>query len=215
MPHYAIRVTHSYDVMQRVVAAWAMKCSKMVVYEHIGGKTEKIHIHLAIYNTNVSKKQLRNIGIGLGLQLKGNEWMSCKEWDGMPADYCHYMTKGQLDPSYVLGYSQEETDDWKSKFVPHSEYVKETTWTKLYKDFAPTCPIKPFDGPEWIDSKSTYSPREMHSNENFPKIDRAARKFVKNIFPVWCPAWSSYLQCCVRTHCWNNGITIPKDWNSK
>ena len=60
MPHYAVRITHSYEVAKPIVHLWAMKCEKNLAYEHLGERTGKIHIHLLLVNTSVDK-QLRNI----------------------------------------------------------------------------------------------------------------------------------------------------------
>lgn len=211
MPHYAVRITHSYDVCKRLVAQWALKSQALAVYEHLGEKTGKVHIHLALYSTSVDKKQLRNIAASCGVNVKGNENCSFKEWDGKDL-YIIYMTKGSLDPKYLLNYSQDDSDVWKAQWVAPKEYIKETCWMKLYAEFAPTCVITPFDGPEWVDSKATYSPRELHSQRNFPIIYAAAFRFVKSKLHVHCPQYKSFMDCCVRTHCWNHHVTIPKDY---
>ena len=53
MPHYAVRITHSYEVAKPIVHLWAMKCEKILAYEHLGERTGKIHIHLLLVNTSV------------------------------------------------------------------------------------------------------------------------------------------------------------------
>ena len=58
MPHYAVRITHSYEVAKPIVHLWAMKCEKILAYEHLGERTGKIHIHLLLVNTSVDKKAI-------------------------------------------------------------------------------------------------------------------------------------------------------------
>ena len=41
MPHYAVRITHSYEVAKPIVHLWAMKW-KILAYEHLGERTGKI-----------------------------------------------------------------------------------------------------------------------------------------------------------------------------
>ena len=77
MPHYAVRITHSYEVAKPIVHLWAMKCEKILAYEHLGERTGKIHIHLLLVNTSVDK-QLRNIAATTKIPVSGNEWMSFK-----------------------------------------------------------------------------------------------------------------------------------------
>ena len=70
MPHYAVRITHSYEVAKPIVHLWAMKCEKILAYEHLGERTGKIHIHLLLVNTSVDKKQLRNIAATTKISIR-------------------------------------------------------------------------------------------------------------------------------------------------
>ena len=69
MPHYAVRITHSYEVAKPIVHLWAMKCEKILAYEHLGERTGKIHIHLLLVNTSVDK-QLRNIAATTKISIR-------------------------------------------------------------------------------------------------------------------------------------------------
>jgi len=126
MPDYMVRLTHSYEVAQRVVGLWAMRCDKLLAYEHVGSKTGKVHIHLSLLGTNVDKKQLRNIANETKLPVSGNEWCSFKAWDRKD-EYITYMSKGQLDPKYNKGYAEEFIKQCKDKWVEPHTYVKADT----------------------------------------------------------------------------------------
>jgi len=114
MPNdYMVRITHSFQDASGVVALWAARADKMVVYEHIGEATEKIHVHLVIAGSSIDKKQLRNIAMATGLPLKGNEYCSFKKFDGNTIAMI-YCTKGKFNPSFIKGYTPAEADKWKS-----------------------------------------------------------------------------------------------------
>jgi len=149
MPYYAIRISHSYSVVNRIVSSWATKVEKMVVYEHYGegdsdrtAETQKVHCHLVLFNTRVDKKQLRNLSAdAIGSEnVKGNELMAFKEWK--QDDYtkndpvaCIYMTKGHHDPKYLQGYTSIDAERWKKAWVKPSEHVKISNDEKLYNLF--------------------------------------------------------------------------------
>lgn len=116
--HYAVRITHSYEVCKALVDTWSLRCEKMLVYEHIGSVTEKVHIHLIMEGSDTHKKWLRELGQRTGVNLKGNKYCSFKEFDGNKTAMV-YMTKGVHEPSYNKGYSLEDIALWKSQWVDH------------------------------------------------------------------------------------------------
>lgn len=155
MPHYAVRITHSYEVATPIVHLWAMKCEKILAYEHIGSRTGKIHIHLLLVNTSVDKKQLRNIAATTKIAVSGNEWMSFKAAD-LDTTYITYMSKGEISPSYNKGYTDEELLLYKSKWVPPQEKERQLDandkvlmlWNDHYPDLQEERPDEfPKDGP--------------------------------------------------------------------
>jgi len=116
MPDYAVRITHSYEEAKPIISLWAMRTTKMLVYEHIGGTTNKTHIHVSLLGTNVDKKQLRNIAATTKIPVSGNENMSFKIWD-KDEEYIKYMTKGKHDPKYNKGYEEFELLEIKKRWV--------------------------------------------------------------------------------------------------
>lgn len=134
MPHdYFVRITYAYDKIASMVSLWACRAEKMVVYEHIGTKTEKVHCHILILGCNIHKKQLRNLGATC-VSLKGNELCSFKECTSWETPVV-YMTKGNLDPKYIKGFERSEADVWKSKWVEPIKYEKVSKDVKLFEDF--------------------------------------------------------------------------------
>lgn len=192
MPNYAVRITHSYDDCKRVIGLWALRCDKMLVYEHEGEKTGKAHIHIALCNTNIDKKQLRNIATNAGLPVKGNENCSFKDWD-LESTYMSYMTKGKHDPSYNKGYSSEEVNLFRSNWVEPTVYAK-----KDPKDVA------------------LYAAWQCH-HEEFYLVRRSAMEFVnQNVCPVWNANAINVYKMLVRTYLFQHPmIRIPKEYESK
>lgn len=110
---YFVRITRSFSDLSGLVHTWAARADKMVVYEHCGDETEKVHIHMVIINPDVTKKQLKNLVPTYN--LKGNGDWSFKNYDGDDTAMV-YMTKGVLDPKYMKGYTVEDADFWKLQY---------------------------------------------------------------------------------------------------
>jgi len=209
MPHYAVRVTHSYEACKKMVALWALQCERMVVYEHQGEKTKKVHIHMALYNSRVAKKQLRNIAADTGLPVKGNENMSFKEWDAHPDNYCYYMTKGKHDPSYLLHYTKDDADTWKQAWVPPAEYHKVTAWEHLYNDLEPYLPLPPkFDVDSWLQSDQVTP---VNHEDFYRKLSSHVTALLyKRHNTFWCPQMKHEKMCIMNTYCYRHKIRVPK-----
>lgn len=126
---YFVRITRSYSDLSGLVNIWSARADKVVVYEHTGDETEKIHIHMVIKGSDVHKKQLKNL-VGY-LNLKGNEDWSFKNYQ--EGNAMIYMTKGKLEPKFIKGYTQEDTDFWKSQWrdrKPKKLSDAEILWNK-------------------------------------------------------------------------------------
>ena len=70
MPHYAVRITHSYEVAKPIVHLWAMKCEKSW-HTSTSANVQVNYIHLPLVNTSVDKKQLRNIAATTKIPVSG------------------------------------------------------------------------------------------------------------------------------------------------
>jgi hypothetical protein len=210
MPHYAVRITHAYSVAQKIVAAWALKSERMAVFEHEGEKTGKIHIHLALYGTSVDKKQLRNIAAATLIPVKGNENMAFEEWDGLENNYCYYMTKGHIDASYLLKYTQVDVEQWKSNWVEPKVYKKVSPWTKFWNSYEPHAPLPAvFDAQAWLSSPDLEPPK----NDTFEKLVKSVHKYVYALHGgVWCPQMSNEKKCLINTYCDKHKLKKPEKW---
>lgn len=119
--HAFVRITLPYDMLQSLLATWAQYCEKMAVVQHEGEKTQKLHVHILMYNMSRTWKQFQNIACrdfySVWSQLKGNEMISKKKaykYDAMAT--IRYMLKGQLDLSYNKGYDAELLSEAKASW---------------------------------------------------------------------------------------------------
>lgn len=124
MPHsYAVRITHAFDDMKPLIDIWSLRCDRMAVYEHVGERTNKVHIHLVIVDSEVCKEQLKNLAKPINIELKGNKVCSFKPFDGNEKALI-YMTKGLYKYKYLKGYTEADAEAWKAKWegeVGHSQ----------------------------------------------------------------------------------------------
>jgi len=206
MPHaYMVRITHSYQDASGVVALWASRSEKLVVYEHVGSLTEKVHIHLVMI-CDTHKKQLRNIGMATGLDLKGNKNCSFKEYDGSETPYV-YMTKGEHDPKFIKGYEEDLPDKWKRKWQPK---INHSTDYVIY-----SCTFD--DGQEDDDDFERYvndldvRSRDIYNRYNWAKLiaKKSAFQYQKLI---WNQRTTQIYKMLVFTYCFRHNVIIdPKD----
>lgn len=181
MPHYAVRITHSYEVAKPIVHLWAMKCEKLLAYEHLGERTGKIHIHLLLVNTSVDKKQLRNIAATTKVPVSGNEWMSFKVADLEPT-YITYMSKGEIDPCYNKGFEAWQLDDYKQKWVKPNSALKKTEDDKVIEGW-----IYYYEHELCVEQPETFT---LTQSPVFFDLRREIKLYiwnnhVKGVYPKW------------------------------
>jgi len=124
--NYAVRITLPYSDVSGTVHVWALKCDKLVVYQHVGSETEKVHVHLLLMSSSVSAERLKQLS---GLIGSGNEFWSFKTkskktgplTDKTSGQYITYMTKGKYDPMYVKGYDSKVLVALKEAWVQRDE----------------------------------------------------------------------------------------------
>lgn len=181
MPHYAVRITHSYEVAKPIVTQWAMKCEKLLAYEHLGETTGKIHIHLLLVNTSVDKKQLRNIAATTKIPVSGNEWMSFKVAD-LSDTYITYMSKGEIEPSYNKGYEPHVIESCRLKWVNNKVSVKLSEDDKIIKDWS-----EYYEHQLCVENPQDFN---MEQPPNFFALRREAKLYIwnnciKGVYPKW------------------------------
>lgn len=201
MPDYAVRLTHSYESCRVVVGLWAMRCEKVLVYEHIGSRTGKTHVHLALLGTNVDKKQLRNIAASTKLPVTGNEWCSFKTWD-KNSEYITYMSKGQIDPKYNKGYEPAELEAFKSRWVEPHQFIKKDTTDNYLDKFD----IYVFDN----------NCVQLGESMDFYKLKTTAKAFVYNechqgTRARWDIKTINLYKMIMNTYIYEHGVKIPPD----
>jgi len=222
MPHYAVRVTHSWLQAQSVAHSWALRADKVLVYEHsqqtktAKGKT---HIHMLLVNTSIDKKQLRNLAKQTTVPTKGNENMSFQMAEEPFGIYITYMTKGVLHPVYNKGFTPEELERYRQNWTPPSEYVKETSWSKLYQAYEkealplPSADERATVMRKWLEdakaSMATPSPTDLYV-EKFK--EHSYKWIVKYNNGIWSPQLAKQLNCIRFTHCWKHNLPILPNW---
>lgn len=218
MPNdYFVRITHGYEALRSLCSVWAMECEKMVVYEHVGSQTEKVHCHMVILGSRIQKKQLRNLGSQY-VVLKGNEYCSFKEcvsWE-TPVTY---MTKGQLDPKYYKGFTEQELNDAKERWVEPSPEISRDR--AVYQQCFPdkkrkgcfierdTCDGDCINvvhfGTEWLADNPKCNVC------TFKRIKLHARHYVFDKFKVWNMKSMNIYKMLVYTYCMEKNISLPGD----
>lgn len=217
---YFVRITHSYADASGVIRAWATRASKMVVYEHVGEATKKTHIHLLILGANVCSKQLRNIAAKY-VDMKGNEMASFKAADDHFETALIYMTKGNLEPKYLQGYTVQDSDIWKSKWkVPaHYNAIKETPSEKLYNSVFDDDNEVQINYEYWVkelsvDTVNSYAKEGVSLRWIWLKQFCRNQAFWHN-HRIWNMKTQNDYKMLVLTYCFRNNISIPsndKDW---
>jgi len=205
MPHYAVRITHSYDVAKSIVHLWAMKCEKLLAYEHLGERTGKIHIHLLLVNTSVDKKQLRNIAATTKIPVSGNEWMSFKVADLDPT-YITYMSKGEIDPSYNKGFEAVHIDEYKQKWVKLNSAVKLTEDDKVIEGW-----IDYYENELCVENPEEFT---LTQKPDFFALRRECKlyvwnNFIKGRYPKWNRDGKYKYRMLMDTEIYKRNVKIP------
>jgi len=204
MPNYCARLTYSYEDCSGVFHAWALRCNQMVVYEHVGSKTEKVHCHVLLTGTSVDKKQLRNIAEGTRLDVKGQQRLafSTNEWDG-DVHFITYMSKGKHEPKYQKGFTAIELDEARKAWKEPTSTLLMDKSDKNYYAFAQAM----FDDKAvWKDGAGV----ECSKPQYYPLIT-AARAYVHEVHGGFHKVQNfNILKNFLREYGYVNHVTIPK-----
>jgi hypothetical protein len=165
-----------------------MRCKRLVAYEHDDDGANNLHCHLVIEESEVEKKQLRNIANSI-IDVKGPKMSFRSEYDGDERGFS-YMTKGKYSPIYILGWTMDDHDVWKSHWVPPKDYVKQTYWRKLYDKFSKEVTITERDEfkweiEQWNRDPGTYKFPMRYSREEIQK--KVASFVLKENQGLWSP----------------------------
>lgn len=226
MPYdYFVRITHPYASLAALVGAWALRCEKLVAYEHTGTQTEKVHVHLLILGSSICSKQLRNIG-KMYVNLKGNELCTIKEcvtWEQPVV----YMTKGKLDASYAMGFTKDQLDELKAKWVEPKRYEKKSVNQQFYESW---------EASDWkqlrnaIHAATELQRKRLAETDAFgrdsalvneePVEFQAIKKYFRNyVFTnnhhIWDQQAVNKYKMMVMTYCFRNDVSISSktEWD--
>lgn len=106
------------------------KCSKMIVYDHENDNAERPHFHGLVENATVGLKRFKELIVEQGCKFKGQkEWSFSTTYDDasenpIPVDknFIKYMSKGKYSPVLTLGYTFEEIEEQRLKWIPDTEW---------------------------------------------------------------------------------------------
>lgn len=213
MPHtHVCRITHPYAFVLPVIALWALKSEKLLVYEH-REEGKKVHVHLLIEGCVLDKKQLRNIAQATISKeaFEGQENMSfrAKDTDNIPK-YITYMSKGENLPVYNKGYDPEFLEEMRKSWVPG----KKTPWLELWEAYTQHMikpqPITKQQMEEWVNCTDDRPPPK--NSVTYEEVNKHAYSWLmRKHSGIYCPQIKNELACLVRTYCHINQITIPSN----
>jgi len=124
MNSQAIRISRSFDELRPVFQS--LKARHVIVYEHVEDEeVSRTHVHALVQNADVTVLAFkRRIEKHLG-KVEKSDW-SFKETTGNEGKYITYMSKGELQPVYSVGYTNLEIETFRSYWVTPKKEVKES-----------------------------------------------------------------------------------------
>lgn len=116
----AFRVSRSYDQLTTFITKLSNSSSKLIVYEH---DATRLHIHGLVIGCKVSTDTLKNwIKDALNCEkFAKSDWsFITQDKQGNPVDdnFITYMSKGVLQPRYVLNYDDDYINQLKLQWKP-------------------------------------------------------------------------------------------------
>jgi len=222
---FAVRFTMAYDRgVDRIVRAWSLYAKKIVVYQHDDDGANNLHCHAHVEGFTHTVKRFQQLAAESGVPLtikkegktRATSLMSIrgKDYDHHPTGYS-YLTKGKYEPSYLMGFTPEETQTWKAAWVPRAQHIKRTVWHQLQDkfeaevklDFTQLPPMTPEEELAAMAGKPVYRKHKY--------LYEKAHAFLVNMSGgQWTPAYMNQLQSIVNTTAWRNNISIPPRWKS-
>lgn len=213
---YFIRITRSFSDVSGLVATWASRASQVAVYEHIGDKTEKTHIHLVVLGSEICSKQMKNL-VG-HYHLSGNKDWTFKDYDGDDMGMV-YMSKGKLDPKFLKGWTVQDADLWKSQWVEPRERIDYNE--ELYDDVFGNIQTNEYEFKDYERRKPVYDTRlptpiydEKATMFEFILYRARMAAFQKNKM-LWSNKAMIDYKMLVYTYIFRHDIKIPdshKEW---
>lgn len=219
---FAVRITLPYaSGVDRIVRAWSLYAKKIVAYEHNDDGANNVHCHLHVEDFTTSVKRFQQLAQETGVPLtvkkdgkvRATSLMSIRgaDYDKHISGYA-YLTKGKYEPSYLQGFTQEETQIWKSTWIPRAKHIKRTVWHQLQDKFLSESNFK-LPTVTLSDEAQVQVWEGKMPHPFFTLIETAARKYVWGLSDgQWLPQQKNQIESIVRTYCNKNKISIPKGW---
>jgi len=182
---FAVRLSVAYGALCEatvsLISYLESKFDSVIIYEHIGAKTEKVHVHMLLFDDKddlITAEAIKARVEFKALGLHGNEDLSFKTGykakgirykitrDTVPRYIC-YMAKGELEPMCV---SQNSYWDWKFCLAQIDNWtvIEPTEGEKTYDAFIqytkqnPHPPTEPETQYKWLQRISLKFCMERH-----------------------------------------------------
>lgn len=125
---YAIRITNTAAELRPFWERLSGQCLRIIAYEHLDGARPHCHAYVegATVSTDTMKNWIKSI-----LQVKTypkSDWaFATTTKDKKPLDdgFVIYMSKGMYDPVYVKGFTPEEVEKQKGKWLDYRKIMSE------------------------------------------------------------------------------------------
>lgn len=121
MSNLNIRITRAYSDINQ----WCedLDAEKVIIYEHdADGKVKRTHCHIMLIGSKVKPDAMKARFKKLYGDIERTDWYF-KQCDGDDVNVT-YMSKGRLTPKRCVGWSEEEIDELRSKWIdPESTKV--------------------------------------------------------------------------------------------
>lgn len=182
--NYAVRLRAPYETLRQTLSDWTSKASKVVAYEH--PEEGNVHCHILLMGVHVTEQNLKDIMKRHDVGLKGAGQLSFKTTfknpdkvimeinDETSLKFITYMSKGQYDPKYVTGYTDEIIAHCKSQWI---NYRRKSPDEILYVDFVKYIWEKENEfGVRFTDIKILKSYALQHAKKKYGVINLGCRR---------------------------------------
>jgi len=124
-----------------------------------------------------------------------------------------YMSRGELDPKFVKGYSDQQVADWKAAWVVQKNV--ETVWEQLWQRFVVSPEFVPAPD-EWMTGDEFVATLDDPSyiiatrkRAHVVEVKLAISRFLNRIHKhVWCPQMMNEMKCLSNTYEMKFGISL-------
>jgi len=155
--NYHIRLTRPYAILEPFFRH--LQCEQLVVYEHCADEEiKRTHVHALVKGLTIQVTTMKARLTKLCGVWKKGDWSFVTKYGkdedrkDVNDDLITYMSKGLLDPQYVLGFKEEDILAFKTKWVDAVfKEVRKPTYDDLVKQVI-TMSIGPISGTELLNN---------------------------------------------------------------